>query len=80
MNQQKQAGKVLEIYYIPGWERSVAIGEAESAEDLVKILNEMPGSGLIDFKIYPLADFDESMKYVIEALKKAEQQFPAPPR
>ena len=66
------------MYVIPGWRRSIVISEAESAEDIVKSFSEMPGFGLMDFELYPLADFEESLKYGIEALKRAEQQFPGP--
>ena len=80
MKQQRQAGKILEAYIIPGWRRSVVIGEAKSAEEIVQNFNEMPGMGFMDIEIYPLADWDESMKYVVEALKRAEQQSPAGPK
>ena len=80
MKQQRQAGKILEAYIIPGWKRSVVISEAKSAEEIVQNFNEMPGMGLMDIEIYPLADWDESMKYVIEGLKRVEQQSPAPPK
>ena len=77
VKQQRQAGKILELYTIPGWRRTVAISQSDSAEELVQTFNQMPGSGFMSFEIYPLADFDESMKYVIDALKKAEEQFPS---
>ena len=76
MKQQKQAGTILEAYVIPAWRRSIVISEAESAEDIVKNLNQMPGMGFMDFELYPLADWDESMKNVIESLKRAEQLSP----
>ncbi len=59
---------------IPGWRRNVAISQAESAEDVVKSFNEMPTGVFMDFELHPLADWDESMKYAMEALKRAEQQ------
>jgi muconolactone delta-isomerase len=73
MNQQKQAGRILEMYVIPGWRRSVVISEAASAEDIVKSFTEMPGFGVMDFELYPLADFEETLKYSIEVLKRVEQ-------
>ena len=42
MNQQRQAGKVLEAYIIPGWRRTVVISEHESAENLVRIQPTLP--------------------------------------
>lgn len=80
MKQQKQAGKILEAHVIPGWRRSVVISQAESAEEIVKNFNEMPAASFMDFELYPLADFEESMKYVMEALKRAEQQIPSDPK
>ena len=80
VNQQRQAGKILEHYWIPGWGRAVVIREAESAEDVAQAFNEMPLGGLMNSEVYPLADYDESMKGIIERLKRAERLFPAPPR
>jgi len=80
INQQKQAGKILEHYWIPGWARAVVIREAESAEDVARAFSEMPLGGLMNSEVYPLADYDESMKGIIESLKRAEQLFPPPPR
>jgi hypothetical protein len=34
----------------------------------------------MDFETYPLANFNESMKIDIEALKAAEKMFPGPPK
>jgi muconolactone delta-isomerase len=76
MNQQRQAGKVLEAYVVPAWKRGVVIYEFESAEQITRVLPGMPGFGFMDFEIYPLADFDESVKNLVEALKKVEQLFP----
>jgi hypothetical protein len=78
MKRQKQAGTTLEAYVIPGWRRSIIISEADSAEEIVKSFNEIPGAYLMDLELYPLADFEESMKYVVEALKRAEQAVPGP--
>jgi muconolactone delta-isomerase len=76
MNQQKQAGKILEAYVIPAWKRGVVISEFDSAEEITQFLPQMPGFGFMDFELYPLADFDEGVKHFIEALKRAEQSAP----
>ena len=80
VNQQKKAGVILEIYAIPGWRRTIGISERESAEDLAQALGEIPLAAFMNFEVYPLADFGETMKVQIEALKRAEQLFPSPSR
>jgi muconolactone delta-isomerase len=80
MNQRKKAGEVLEMYFMAGSGRSMAITEAKSAEEIVQSITELPVSGFMDFETYPLADFNESMKAHIEGLKAAEQMFPRPPK
>jgi hypothetical protein len=71
MEQHVKEGKVQEAYYIPGWNRLVAISETESLEELVRNQNENPALGLMDIELYPLADIRESMKIVSESLKRA---------
>ena len=77
INQLKKAGKVLEIYSTSGWGRIVAICEHPSAEDVAQTLATAPMGGFLNFEVYPLADFNQSMKAIIEAYKVAEQMFPA---
>ena len=79
-NQLRQAGIILEIYTIAGWARTAVICEHESAEHLVQTLSGIPMGGFMNFEVYPLADFDESMKAHIESAKRAEQLFPAAPK
>jgi len=76
VNQQKKVGKLLEIYAIPDG-RPVGISEHPSAEDLAQTLAGVPMGGLLNFEVYPLADFNQAMKANIEAYKAAEQMFPA---
>lgn len=78
VNQRKQAGKLLEIYAMAGWRRTMAIYEAESAEAVVQGVAENPFGGFLTHEVYPLADFDEAMKANIESLKAAEKRFPSP--
>jgi muconolactone delta-isomerase len=79
INQQKQAGKLLEIYSAPDG-CTIAICEHPSAEDLTQTLAGVPGGGLLNFEVHPLADYVQTMKAYIEAAKAAEQLFPAAPR
>lgn len=76
MQQQRQAGKVLESYVIPAWKRAVLICDFESGDQITQILPGMPGFGFMNFEVYPLADFDGAVQSLIEALKKAEQMMP----
>jgi len=78
VNEQKKAGTILEIYTLPGWRRTVVICEHESAEHVVQTIVGMPLATFMDFEVYPLADFGESMKASIESAKRAEKLFPAP--
>jgi len=80
VNQQKKAGKILEIYYVPGWNRSVVIREAKSAEEVAKDVDEMPLSSFMNIEMYPLADYDESSKIILRGIKAAEKMMPAPPK
>jgi muconolactone delta-isomerase len=80
MKQESKTGKVLEYYFIPGWDRVVAISEVESAEEIVQLLSNLPVGGFLDFEIYPLADAFESMKTYIESMKASEKMFPRPPK
>lgn len=80
MNQDMKAGNILEAYQMAGSERTMVIGEFNSAEEIVKKISEMPISGLMDFETYPLADFNEAMEAFIESMKKAEKMFPGPPK
>jgi len=78
VEEQKRAGKILEIYSLAGWDRMVAISEYPSAEDLAQI--QPPMRGFLNYETYPLADYGQAMKAVIEAVKKAEALFPAAPK
>jgi muconolactone delta-isomerase len=80
MKQEMKMGRVLEYYFIPGWDRVVTISEFKSAEEINERLSTLPVGGFLDFEIYPLADAFESMKTYIESMKRAEKMFPGPPK
>jgi muconolactone delta-isomerase len=80
MKQETKAGRILEYYFIPGWDRVVAINEVKSAEEIVQRISALPVGGFLDFEVYPLADAFEAMKTYIESLKMAEKMFPGPPK
>ena len=79
-NQQKKEGKILEFYWIPGAATYVTIGECKTAEEMVKDFNAVPISAYMGYEIYPLADYNESMKIIIERLKQTEKMMPNAPR
>ena len=79
-DQQKQAGKLLEIYSVPGWGKTIAIYEFGSAEEMAQSVAALPVASFLDIEFYPLADWNEFMKGNIEFTKRAEQMFPAPQR
>jgi muconolactone delta-isomerase len=80
MNQQKKAGKILDMYLIPGWNRVVVISEAKSAEEEYQNINRTPIISFYNIELYPLADINEATKVAIESLKAAEKMMPVPPK
>jgi len=79
MNQEKKVGN-LEYYFIPGWDRVVAISEVKSAEEITQRLSKLPVGAFLDFEVYPLADAFEAMKTYVESMKAAEKMFPGQPK
>jgi muconolactone delta-isomerase len=79
-NKQKKEGKFQELYWIPGAATCVTLGECKTAEEMVKNFNEIPWNAFYAYEIYPLADFNESMKIIIERFKEAEKMMPASPK
>jgi cysteine synthase len=45
-------------------------GAIRRAEEMVKNFNEAPIANYMSFETFPLADFNESMKIIIEKLKE----------
>jgi len=77
-NQQKKEGKIQEIYWIPGVYSTVTLGECKDAVEMVSIFSDLPIADYYDYEIFPLADFNESMKILIESLKRAEKMMQVP--
>jgi muconolactone delta-isomerase len=75
MNQQKKEGKIQEMYYSPGWGKSMVISEADNAEEMMKNMGAMVAS-YMDVETYPLADFNQALNMFIESIKAAEQMMP----
>ncbi len=75
-NQLKKEGKLLELYSLPGG-RTLAICEHSSAEDLNQTLTSMPIGIYMNFEVFPLADFNITMKALVEVLKAGERMAPS---
>ncbi len=65
----KQAGKLLALYSMVGWNRGVAIYEQDSLESLQKYIMELPISMFMDWELYPLTDHMEDMKALLTYMK-----------
>ena len=72
---EKKAGKILDIYAIPGG-RTAVICNHPSAEDAAQTIASIPMGAFMNFEVYALADFGETMKAYVENLKRAEQPVP----
>jgi hypothetical protein len=73
VNEHKKSGDILELFQTP--EGSVVICEDASIEKFMEIQASIPMGGFMNFRVYPLADFNVSMKAYIEACKRAELVF-----
>jgi hypothetical protein len=79
MGQMKKAGKILEAYYSPVG-CIVVMLNYNTAEEWVKDQISMPILTYYDNEIYPLADYEQSLKIFTEGLKAAEKMMPGAPR
>ncbi len=70
---QKQAGKVLEAFYIPGVGKTIVISEQDSAADLAKSLFSVPAFAFMDFESYPVMDMEEAMTMLVDTMKAMEK-------
>ena len=76
LKQAMKEGKIPEFYYAPGWGRAVSIQEHDSAEEVTKMIEGTPIAPYMNFEVYPLANFEESMKIFIESWKRLEKLMP----
>jgi muconolactone delta-isomerase len=58
MSQLEKAGDFLEYYNIPGWNRSAAIEQYRSMQELYKHFEGYPGYPYTRFEVYPLIESD----------------------
>jgi hypothetical protein len=71
MKQLKKEGKLLESYSSPSG-LGVVILNYNSADEWIKDQNLIPLLTYYSQEIYPLADMEDTMKSVLEALKAAK--------
>jgi muconolactone delta-isomerase len=58
VKQAVKDGKILDIYQIPGWNKTVTIEEHDNAQEMLDAVGPM--LEYLNFEVYPLADFDLS--------------------
>ncbi len=73
VDERRKSGEILEIMQTS--EGSVVICEDATVEQFMETQASIPMGGFMDFKCYPLADFNASMKAYIEACNRAEQVY-----
>jgi muconolactone delta-isomerase len=75
LKQDVKAGAVLEFYNIPGWNRTVAIEQYESVEELYKHFEEHPIYPYTKFEVYPLRKGETQTEGAKEAKPDAKMKF-----
>jgi muconolactone delta-isomerase len=70
-----KAGAILEFYNIPGWNRTVAIQQYETVEELYKHFEGEPLYPYIKFEIYPLRKGEVQTEGAEEAKPDAKMKF-----
>lgn len=66
-----KAGKILQGYSTAGWGRTITIEEHSSHEELQRQLSTSPLGMFINFEVYPLVSWEESVNLIREMLKSA---------
>jgi muconolactone delta-isomerase len=79
MEQQKQAGKVLDFYYSPAG-YNITILEYKSAEEWAADQASVPVLSYADHEVYPLTDGFPVLKNSIRNVKATLKASPGPPR
>jgi hypothetical protein len=77
MEQQRQAGKVLDFYYSPAG-YNITILEYKSAEEWAADQAAVPVVTYTDSEVYPLTDGFPLIKGAIKNLKEAMKTLPKP--
>jgi hypothetical protein len=72
IKQEKKAGRILEFYFLVGWNRVASISELSSAQAVYQHLNSSPIGTYMNYETYPLADLDEAVNIMLERYKLRE--------
>jgi len=75
LKQDVKAGAILEFYNIPGWNRTVAIEQYESVEELYKHFEGHPIYPYTKFEVYPLRKSETQTEGAEEAKPDAIMKF-----
>jgi muconolactone delta-isomerase len=75
LKKQAKAGKILEFYNIPGWNRAVSIEEYESIEEFYNHCEGSPMYPYVKFEVYPLKKIDLQTGEADKVKSKAKMKF-----
>ena len=75
LKQDVKAGAILEFYNIPGWNRTVAIEQYESVEELYKHFEGHPIYPYTKFEVYPLRKSETQTEGAEQAKPDAKMKF-----
>ena len=70
VDKNRKAGKLKEIYNVPGRKITVSIWETESAEESTRLFIENPIFPFMDVETYTLSDWDNLAKVWREAVQR----------
>ena len=71
---KKKMGAKFSFYMIPGWNRSISIGEFGSLEEYYQSLQSpVAAAGFMNYESYPMIEYDEkTLKQALAAYKAAK--------
>jgi muconolactone delta-isomerase len=75
LKQDVKAGAILEFYNIPGWNRTVAIEQYESVEELYEHFEGVPVYPYTRFEVYPLRKSETQTEGAEEAKPDPKMKF-----
>ena len=76
INRQKEEGKVLDAYFDMEGQANVMICQFDSAGEMWEAINELPASGLWDWTIKPLIDWNEAYETILKNMEKGDEIMP----
>ena len=76
LNQMKNEGKIVDIYLLPGRFGHMFILESKDGDELWEQLNSVPGIGIMNVQVEPLADFNQGFDVVFKNMEKGDEMMP----